>query len=117
MTNHSIGIIGNPDRTGITDALDMLLRSLKEFRPKRCILASDVQSIVREGSCEFMEDHYDIARQSDVIFALGGDGTMLGASRAIMRANPNCRLLGINLGKLGFIAENPPEIIPRLVEA
>jgi NAD+ kinase len=117
VTNLSIGIIGNPDRYGITEALDMLLRSLKEFKPRRCILANDVRKIVDDSTCEFMEDHYEIARQSDVIFALGGDGTMLGASRAIMRANPSCRLLGINLGKLGFIAENNPEVIPRLVEA
>jgi NAD+ kinase len=112
-----IGIIGNPDRNGITDALGMLLNSLKEFKPKQCLLADDVRSIVDDASCQFEEDHYKIAKCSDVIFALGGDGTMLGASRAIMRANPECKLLGINLGKLGFIAENHPDVIPRLVSS
>jgi NAD+ kinase len=112
-----IGIIGNPDRNGITDALGTLLASLKEFKPKQCVLADDVRSIVDDTSCRFEDDYYKIASQSDVIFALGGDGTMLGASRAIMRANPECKLLGINLGKLGFIAENHPDVIPRLVSS
>jgi NAD+ kinase len=110
-----IGIIGNPDRNGITAALDLLLSALRQHKPERCILAEDVRSIVSDPACEFEDDHYKIASNSDVIFALGGDGTMLGASRAIMRANPKCKLLGINLGKLGFIAENPPDVIPRLV--
>lgn len=117
MRDLRIGIIGNPDRNGISAALELLLHALRSYKPARCILAEDVRSIVSDPSCEFEDDHYKIAGNSDVIFALGGDGTMLGASRAIMRANPDCKLLGINLGKLGFIAENPPEVIPRLVRA
>lgn len=117
MKDLRIGIIGNPDRTGITDALGMLLSSLKEVKSRQCLIAEDVRPIVEDASCVFEEDHYKIAEHSDVIFALGGDGTMLGASRAIMRGNPACKLLGINLGKLGFIAENHPDVIPRLVSS
>lgn len=40
---------------------------------------------------------------SDLIVSLGGDGTLLGASRLTSRKSPP--IFGVNLGHLGFIAE------------
>ena len=45
----------------------------------------------------------DLTSASDCIIALGGDGTMLATARMI--AGADVPLLGINLGKLGFLAE------------
>ncbi|TNF89036.1 MAG: NAD(+) kinase [Gammaproteobacteria bacterium] len=39
----------------------------------------------------------------DLVISLGGDGTLLTAARAL--ANKNTPLLGINLGRLGFLAD------------
>ncbi|SVC49203.1 uncharacterized protein METZ01_LOCUS302057, partial [marine metagenome] len=39
----------------------------------------------------------------DFLLALGGDGTMLSAARAV--GNRNTPILGIHLGELGFLAE------------
>jgi NAD+ kinase len=58
---------------------------------------------------------YDLAAASDVLFSIGGDGTMLMAARAIERANPNAQLAGVNLGKLGFLSEHPPEELDAFV--
>src|SRR5690625_7350206 len=41
----------------------------------------------------------------DLAIIVGGDGTMLGAARAL--AHFNVPLIGINLGKLGFITDIP----------
>jgi len=38
------------------------------------------------------------------------------AARAIERANPDAKLVGINLGKLGFISEHPPEEMDALLD-
>ncbi|MDR1239764.1 MAG: NAD(+)/NADH kinase [Treponema sp.] len=46
------------------------------------------------------EDRYDLA------FSLGGDGTVLGAARAM--APLGVPIIPVNLGTLGFIAEVPP---------
>jgi NAD+ kinase len=50
--------------------------------------------------------------QSDLVFTYGGDGTMLYAAR--LMAGQKGSLLGVNLGRLGFLTEVDP---PGLAEA
>ncbi|RME86535.1 MAG: hypothetical protein D6771_01725 [Zetaproteobacteria bacterium] len=45
--------------------------------------------------------------EAELVVALGGDGTLLHAARALVGSK--ARLLGINLGRLGFLADVPPE--------
>jgi NAD+ kinase len=45
----------------------------------------------------------------DLAITVGGDGTLLGAARAL--ADSGIPLLGINLGRLGFLADLPTEAI------
>ena len=58
----------------------------------------------------------DLVARSEVVFSLGGDGTMLGVGRAIVRSSSSAKLIGVNLGRLGFIADNQPEELEVLVE-
>jgi NAD+ kinase len=46
------------------------------------------------------------------VVSLGGDGTMLRAMRLVRHSN--VPVLGVNLGRLGFLAESDP---PELAEA
>ena len=51
----------------------------------------------------------------DVVVAIGGDGTVLNATRrAMLTGTP---VLGINLGTLGFLAEAEPEQLSDVIEA
>ncbi|MGC8829079.1 MAG: NAD(+)/NADH kinase [Verrucomicrobiia bacterium] len=52
-------------------------------------------------------DIREIARKSDILFVLGGDGTILRIARET--AGIKIPLVGINLGKLGFITTAPSE--------
>jgi NAD+ kinase len=60
-------------------------------------------------------DADELARRSDLLVSLGGDGTMLRAmSLAFARRVP---VLGVNLGRLGFLAEiDIPDLDPALAE-
>jgi NAD+ kinase len=57
----------------------------------------------------------DLARRSDLLVSIGGDGTMLRAMRLAdgQRAN----VLGVNLGKLGFLAEVDVPDLPAALSA
>jgi len=44
-----------------------------------------------------------LVKQSDLIISLGGDGTLLTAARSLV--NTETPLIGINLGRLGFLAD------------
>jgi len=49
----------------------------------------------------------DLPPHTDMLFSLGGDGTMLDAVSFV--GNSNIPLIGINLGRLGFLAAIPEE--------
>ena len=100
----SFGIWGNTDKPRFWELLNPILdwsieKGLTSFITTRIQdqlpsnFKYDVQVI------ESAEDFIKL----DFLLALGGDGTMLSAARAI--GNRNTPILGIHLGELGFLAE------------
>src|ERR1700690_1926845 len=59
-----------------------------------------------------------IARDTDMVLVLGGDGTLLGMADRIGEAGSAVPILGVNFGSLGFLTEvTLPEIFPTLEAA
>ncbi|MBK1695064.1 NAD kinase [Chromatium weissei] len=56
----------------------------------------------------------ELAERSDLIIVVGGDGTLLQAARAT--AAHDVPLLGINLGRLGFLVDVSPEHIETVID-
>lgn len=69
--------------------------------------------------CDQLDDVASAARlaETDLVLTLGGDGSLLRAARA--SAGHQVLLVGINLGRVGFLTEAEPEdwptILPRLL--
>jgi NAD+ kinase len=107
----TIGIIGKPSDPSITETLLILLQFLKQH---------DYTVIVASNTAQFVSDETikaypqeTLAQQCDLIIAIGGDGTFLGAAR-IASAN-SIPLIGINLGKVGFLVDiSPLEMCEKL---
>lgn len=57
----------------------------------------------------------ELGRRSDLLVSLGGDGTMLRAMR--LADGQRATVLGVNLGKLGFLAEVDVPDLPRALSA
>lgn len=56
-----------------------------------------------------MEVRGDLRPGTDMVLSVGGDGTFLSASKRV--ADSGIPILGVNLGRLGFLSENKPEDI------
>ncbi len=56
----------------------------------------------------------ELARKADLVIAVGGDGTMLYASHLVARHD--VPVLGINRGRLGFLADVTPDAMLRSLD-
>ena len=93
-----IGIICKPGRKEPQEILQELLPLLRQ---KGCEIFVDAETAAALNMNGFSRD--DIVSLVDLVFVLGGDGTMLNVSRLV--AEKGIPILGINLGSLGFITE------------
>ena len=57
--------------------------------------------------------HRDLPKHTDMLLSLGGDGTMLDTISFV--GNSNIPLIGINLGRLGFLAAIPVEEVDAAI--
>ncbi len=76
------------------------------------VVADEALALQGAGVCTVLER--DLALDADLIVAVGGDGTMLHAAR--MAATADVPVLGINRGRLGFLADVGPEQMLQSVD-
>lgn len=64
---------------------------------------------LREARMEIypVAERGDVQEDTDMVLSIGGDGTFLSASKRV--ADSGIPIMGVNLGRLGFLSENPPE--------
>lgn len=93
-------MLGNATRPGVKDEADRLLPFLREH----------VDIVLVD-----LEQKADLAKKkADIALVLGGDGAILRAARQMGYAQTPA--LGINLGKLGFLAEFTEEEVTGWLE-
>jgi NAD+ kinase len=105
--------MGNPSDARVVESFRLIAVHLG--RQGARVMVADIfdASAVPEATSRLPEAR--LAEDADLAIAVGGDGTMLYAARRIgERAVP---LLGINRGRLGFLADiGPEEMLARLNE-
>lgn len=77
--------------------------------------AALVERLQKPAANLTLVDESALAGEADVIVAVGGDGTMLHAARRA--AGKGVPLLGINLGRLGFLTDISPEHMLDAIDA
>lgn len=84
-------------------------------RRARIVAPPSAEAIAAQlGGIEIL-DEAELAARADVILAIGGDGTMLHAARRV--ADHDVPLLGVNLGRLGFLTDILPEHALETIDA
>ena len=110
MSFKTIGIIVKPHTELVKDKLEHLLAYLKQ---KDC-------EVLLDESIEGLADSKDIVARDvlgnrcDLAITLGGDGTILHAARSL--ADKGVPMVGINIGRLGFLADISSDEIDTVLD-
>jgi len=105
----NIAILGRHHDPRVTEPMQVLTRHLTKAGVN--VLAAD--SLQLELAATRMQET-DLCDVADLIIAIGGDGTMLYASR--LARESGTPILGINRGRLGFLADVTPDEMINSVE-
>ncbi len=111
------GIIGNLAKYDLPKVVKQLVETLNECRAEFVIDTEIVELLAAKGvllgNVE-ARDYHECTRGLDMVIALGGDGTILSAARSV--GTDSIPIFGVNLGKLGFLAEFAPDEVKGAVE-
>ncbi|MDH3491062.1 MAG: NAD(+)/NADH kinase, partial [Gammaproteobacteria bacterium] len=105
----NIAILGRHEDSRVAEPMQVLTRHLTKAGIN--VLASESLQL---GLVVTRMREADLCDAADLIIAIGGDGTMLYASRLARRSGTP--ILGINRGRLGFLADVTPDEMINSVE-
>ena len=108
---HSVGVVLHPQRDS-AEAVDAIL----DWAQRRGATVYGIGPEISRLNCAATAVPADeLAQRSDLLVSLGGDGTMLRAMR--LADGSHTKVLGVNLGKLGFLAEVDVPDLPMALSA
>jgi NAD+ kinase len=109
----TVGIIAKQGEAAkVADTLERLVRFL-EATGRTCLFDPNGAAILGVTGERVLPD-LDMGERCDLAIVVGGDGTLLHAARAL--APSGVPLVGINLGRLGFLVDVSPDEIETCLE-
>ena len=106
------GLIGKPEDRNVS----MTLRALAGFleQKKVSIMLDEGIADIFPESAHPVVDLETLADKCNLAIVVGGDGTLLNAARSL--AESSIAVLGVNLGRLGFLVDVSPEDMTQQLE-
>lgn len=108
-----IGLIAKRGAVEIRDTLSYMIQYLLD-RQRSIVIDECCAEILERSDLQVIEA-VNLGNHCDLAIAIGGDGTMLKAAHKL--SHQNVPLLGVNLGRLGFLADIPADAIPEHLDA
>ncbi len=106
----NIAIIVNTQKKEYVKYIDKVIAKLKD---RVNIFLSD-ECDINDDSVKMMP-YQELFRVADCVLVMGGDGTIIRASSGCVKNN--IPILGINIGRIGFMADIEPESIDAAIDA
>lgn len=115
--NPIIGIIANTNKEKVFPVISDFIKKLRENN-FRFLISSRISEHQRKLTAQIKKTEFaaeeKLYKKSDMIISVGGDGTMLNTSyNAQFYDKP---VLGVNLGKLGFLVETSVDQVDQLIK-
>lgn len=109
----TIGLIGRLGSDKVVDSLQRLVTYL--IAHDYAVLIEDRTATVLPGHGQPEASRRMLGELCDLVIVVGGDGSLLGAARALCRSGT--LILGVNRGRLGFLTDiSPDELETRVSE-
>lgn len=108
----TFSIIANPDKYSVEEPIRQVLEWCRTEEISIYVsetLAGHYPEMSDHKSVNILENEQKAVDSSDVVIAIGGDGTILHTAQLVRKKQTP--VLGINTGKLGFMANIQPENI------
>ena len=109
----NIGIIARQNQPAIVESFETLVHVLRKCH-KTIYLDTLSEGTVKNAHYPLLTPQ-QLAEHCDLIIVIGGDGSFLHAAHDVI--DSNTPMVGINRGKLGFLADISPERIEHDLEA
>jgi NAD+ kinase len=107
-----LGIFANMDRPDTDKVIRRIINWAEQNDVALCFSESISEMV--GGQRSFLPPG-EMPKKADVVVSLGGDGTLLATARAVGRhGNP---ILGINVGSLGFLTQQTPNVLEEALTA
>jgi NAD+ kinase len=107
-----VGLVANAEKPGAAQLAQRLAKAVEQTG-RRVLVDPGTGHLMRK-SPPTVSSITELARRTDLILVLGGDGTMLRAAREVAgQATP---LLGVNAGNLGFLTAISPRDATRALK-
>ena len=107
----NIGLIGRLGSGRVVDTLKRLKRFLLDTG--HTVILEDAVADLLPGHQQQVCSRKMMGEICDLVIVVGGDGSLLGAARALCRYN--IPVLGVNRGGLGFLTDIPPDELEQKV--
>ncbi|MDZ7720098.1 MAG: NAD(+)/NADH kinase [Balneolaceae bacterium] len=110
-------IVANPEKYSIQDPLERVIKWCQAHGTDIFIaqqIKNQFPEIVTGDTISVVENEQKAVQSADVIVAMGGDGTMLHTAHLMKEIKKP--VLGINTGKLGFMANIQPSQIEEALQ-
>jgi NAD+ kinase len=99
-SNLKLVIFGDPNKQGVSEAVDKFLGFAKD---KARIIQYSIEDLNKVGKNAPKPAENDIFKDCDYAIVFGGDGSIISTARSVSRVS--VPVIGVNVGKLGFLAE------------
>jgi NAD+ kinase len=109
----TVAVVGKSDATSLPDVLDLLVRTLRARGI--AILMDPPTARASRSQPDATLEMAELPSRADLAVVVGGDGTLIASAR--LMAEKGVPLVGVNLGRLGFLTDIPADGLEAAIVA